>query len=321
MNWRTTGLIICSGLWLISCGNDDNGNGNDKDTCAGSAGLNEPGCQLIMPDQAPKSAAGNADYSCLTKVTPPEVPDKDLVVRGMTQQRLSNGNDEEKGDVTVEVWTDQSSLSEATRVAKVTSDPAGNYEVVIPAAAWANASSPGVRVAWRISAPDTLPTVEYDDPLPIAEAKPDADDPSRLAVDEQNRITVTRSTLQLINALLGTTNVYDKNKGIVLGVVRDCQRNEVEHASAGVVDGAGSPLEGPLLFFFRDRFPVTRNQQTATSSDGYFTIINVPPQQGVDVRVIGNLDGTETVLSRHVLPVQGDSLVIADFDPLPEPLQ
>jgi hypothetical protein len=178
-----------------------------------------------------------------------------------------------------------------------------------------------VRVAWRISAPDTVPTVEYDDPLPIDQAQPDATDPTKLAVEGVDRVTVTRSTLQTINGLLGTTNEYDKNKAIIMGAVRDCARKEVQNASAGVVDSSGKPTSGPLLFYFQNNFPSPRTQQTFTSEDGLFAVLNVPANKTVEVRVIGKLQGEDKLLSRILLPTSPDTLVIADFDPLPEPLK
>jgi hypothetical protein len=307
-----------AGAWALSCG--DNGNGTNGGSCEGDQGKNDPTCQLLLPDSEPKAAGGAADYSCLANVTPEGDPDKDLIIRGKTQQRLSNGDDEDKGGVTVEVWTDQTSLSDATRIATATSDAAGDYEIEIPASAWASASEKGVRVAWRISSADTVPTVEYNDPIPIGDAQPDGTDPSKLALEDLNRITVTRSTLQTIVSLLGITTEYDKNKGIILGVVRDCKRAEVESASAGIVDAAGKPVDGPLLYYFRSKFPVIRSQQPFTSNDGYFVLINVEPNTDADVRVVGKLSGQETVLSRQVVPVSADTIVIADFDPLPEPL-
>jgi len=312
-------LCLGAGAWALSCG--DNGNGTNGGSCAGDKGKNDPTCQLLLPDGDPKAAGAAADYSCLAKVTLETPPDKDLIIRGKTQQRLSNGDDEDKGGVTVEVWTDQTTLSEATRIATVTSDAAGDYEIEIPATAWASASAKGVRVAWRIGSTDTVPTVEYNDPIPISEAQVDGTDPNKLALEGLNRITVTRSTLQTIVSLLGITADYDKTKGIILGVVRDCKRREVENVSAGIVDAAGKPIGGHLLYYFRSKFPVIRSQQPFTSDDGYFVLINVDPDTDADVRVVGKLSGQETVLSRQVVPVSADTIVIADFDPLPEPLK
>jgi hypothetical protein len=308
-------LLLTLGLALVGGCSD---NGDEKgDDCAGSGGATTPTCQLVPP-----VTQVSADYSCLGKVTPDAPPTKDLVIRGKTQQRLSNGDDEDKGDVSVEIWTDQTSLSDSTRVAKTTSDAAGNYEVTIPATAWASASSKGVRVGWRIGATDTIPTVEYNDLIPIKDAKPDSKDPTKLSLEGLDRITLTRSTLQTINGLLGTTADYDKQKAIVLGVIRDCQRKEVQNVSAGAVDSAGEPLDGPQLFYFQDNFPVVRDLQPFSSSDGFFTLLNVPVTAGsVEVRVIGKLASGEAVLSRQVLPVKSDTLVIADFDPLEQPLK
>lgn len=312
---RARALVFSCVALAAACGDSGNGSG---ECAAGTAAQGNPACQLVAPTSAPATASGAADYSCLTKMPAETLPQKDLYVRGKTQQRLSNGQDEDKGGVAVEVWTDQSSLSEATRVAKTTSDSAGNYEVLIPVSAWAKAS--GARVAWRIGASDTVPTVEYNDPIPVSEAKPDSKDATKLAVEKLNRITITRSTLQTIVSLLGIGSEYDKTLGIVLGVVRDCKRVEVEHASAGLVDAAGKPTTGPLLYYFRSKFPVARTQQAFTSSDGYFTLINVPVATSTEVRVHGLLGGKETVLSRQVLPTKSDTVVIADFDPLPKPL-
>jgi hypothetical protein len=275
----------------------------------------------VEPTAPPSTAGGAADFSCLERVTPPARPTQDLIVRGKTQQRLSNGDDDEKADVTVEVWTDQTILSEATRVAKTVSDASGRYEVTIPASAWAEASSEGVRVAWRISAPDTVPTVEYNDPLPMAQAKPDAQDPTKLVIEGRNRITLTRSTLQTINALLGVTADYDRSRAIVLGAVRDCRRAEVANVSAGAHDAEGALIAGPQLFFFQSGFPAMRDNQPFTSDDGLFVLLNVPvTHKSVDVRVVGRLNGDEQrVLSRQVLPVSSDTLLIADFDPLEAP--
>jgi hypothetical protein len=310
-------LTLCLGL-AGGCSDD----GDEEGDCAGNSGASTPTCQLVSPDKEVKTSAGSADYSCLGKVTPPAQPTKDLVIRGKTQQRLSNGDDEDKGEVSVEVWTDQTSLSKATRVTDTISDAAGNYEVTIPATAWASASEKGVRVAWRISATDTIPTVEYNDLIPIQDAKPDSKDPTKLSLEGLDRITLSRSTLMTINGLLGTTADYDTKKAIVLGVVRDCARKEVENASAGAVDSAGKPLEGPQLFYFQDNFPVVRKLQPFSSADGFFTLLNVPITGGsVEVRVVGKLASGEAVLSRQVLPVKSDTLVIADFDPLEQPLK
>jgi len=311
-------LLLAALAWGCSYDNGENG-----DDCTGSSGSTTPSCQLVWPDKEVKTATGNADYSCLEQGTPPAAPTQDLVIRGKTQQRLSNGDDEDKGSVSVEVWTDQTTLNDTSRVAKTTSDAAGNYEVTIPAAAWASASSKGVRVAWRIGATDTIPTVEYNDLIPINDAKPDTKDPTKLSLDGLDRITLTRATLQTINALLGTTADYDKNKAIVLGVVRDCKRAEVQNVSAGVVDSAGKPLAGPLLFYFQDDFPVVRELQPFSSDDGFFTLLNVPVKdKSVEVRIVGKLaGGKEAVLSRQVLPVKSDTLIIADFDPLEQPLK
>lgn len=307
-------LLLTLGLALVGGCSDK---GDENGDCSGSGGATTPTCQLVPP-----VTQVSADYSCLGKVTPDAPPTKDLVIRGKTQQRLSNGDDEDKGDVSVEIWTDQTSLSDSTRVAKTTSDAAGNYEVTIPATAWASASSKGVRVGWRIGATDTIPTVEYNDLIPIKDAKPDSKDPTKLSLEGLDRITLTRSTLQTINGLLGTTADYDKQKAIVLGVIRDCQRKEVQNVSAGAVDSAGEPLDGPQLFYFQDNFPVVRDLQPFSSSDGFFTLLNVPVTGGnVEVRVIGKLASGEAVLSRQVLPVKSDTLVIADFDPLEQPLK
>jgi hypothetical protein len=308
-------------LGALPAGCSDGGETNGDD-CSGAGAAQTPGCQLVTPDEAPATASGSANYTCLGKVTPPAAPTKDLIIRGKTQQRLSNGTDADQGGITVEVWTDQSKLDDGTRVAKTTSDSGtAEYEITIPASAWASASSKGVRVAWRISASDTIPTVEYNDPLPIADAKPDSKDPTKLALEDLNRITLKRSTLQTINGLLGTTSDYDKQKAIVLGVVRDCKRAEVANTSAGVVDASGEPVEGPLLFHFQNKFPVVRKSQPFSSDDGYFTLLNVPVGETAEVRVVGKLGGKPTVLSRQVLPVKSDTMVIADFDPLEEPLK
>lgn len=314
-------LITILAPLLVFLGGCSGGDASEGD-CTGSAAATSPSCQLVAPTEAPSTVKGAADFSCLERVVPSAPPTQDLIVRGKTRQRLSSGDDDDKGNVTVEVWTDQTTLSEATRVAKTVSDASGRYEVTIPASAWAAASAKGVRVAWRISAPDTVPTVEYNDPLPVAQAKPDPQDPTKLAVEGLNRITLTRSTLQTINALLGVTTDYDKSCAIVLGAVRDCKRAEVANASAGALDAKGALIAGPQLFFFQSGFPALRDNQPFTSDDGLFVLLNVPvTQKSVDVRVVGRLNGDEQrVLSRQVLPVKSDTLLIADFDPLETPL-
>ena len=163
--------------------------------------------------------------------------------------------------------------------------------------------------------------MEFNDLLyqDIKELKADTKDPTRLVLEGADRITVSQSTLKAIEALLGV--VHDKKQGIVLGVVRDCKRQEVANVSAGQVDSAGKSVTGHKLYFFFGKSPATRDQQSFTSEDGMFALINVAPTDSADVRVIGAVGGKQTVLSRQVIPVKADHLVIADFDPLPEALK
>lgn len=311
-------LLLLSCVFVLSCGDDTD---NTDEPCTGAAGMKDPECQLLLPTAAPTAGSAKADYSCLAKVTPPAQPTKALIIKGKTKERLSTGADQQKGSVTVEVWTDQTDLT-AKPVGTTTSDSDGNFQVEIPLDAWKTASAKGPRVAWRISTKtsETLSTVEFNDLLykDVSELKTDSTS-GKLVLEKVERITVSHTTLQAIEALLGTT--HDKKKGIVLGVVRDCNRKEVQNASAGVVDSAGKPVSGPELYYFKGKFPTTRTSQAFTSEDGYFTLMNVAPGKGTDIRVIGNVGGKQTVLSRQIIPVSANTLVIADFDPLPEPLK
>jgi len=308
-------MVIC--MITIGCGEEPKVNG---DACAGAAGQKDSKCQLLLPDNEPMAGAAKADYSCLTKVVQPVQPTAALVIIGKTKQRLSTGADEPKGNVKVEVWTEQTKLSSSAPVATTTSDANADFVIEIPATAWTNATSKGPRVAWRIFAPDTVPTVEYNDLLyaKVSELTTDTKYPGKQVLKGAERITVSRSTVQTIEALLGVT--VSSQKGIVLGVVRDCKRQEVANASAGIVDSTGKVLAGAELFYFKNKFPTTRGDQSFTSADGYFTLINAAVSSGADVRVVGNVGGKKTVLSRALIPVAKDTLVIADFDPLPEPL-
>ncbi|MFH1131354.1 MAG: hypothetical protein V1754_08470 [Pseudomonadota bacterium] len=299
---------------LVGC--SDGGEGPIPDPCLGQTGLADPSCQLLVPDKAPALEKGKADFSCVGSAPQPAQPEKDLIIRGKTNQRLSNGEDEPKGKVKVEVWVNQGDLSEKNKIDEDTSDASGNYEVTIPASAWTSASSNGARVAWKISSDDTIPTIEYNDYLDTDSAKEEGEN---FVLEDQKRITITRSTQQILLAVLGVEVEFDNTKGIILGTVRDCDRKETANVSAGVVDGKGEPIKGPLLFYFSNEFPVARDEQQFTSEDGKFVILNVPSSSSVDTRIIGLVDNKETLLSRHLVATEADTIAIVDFDPLSEP--
>ena len=329
MTRRWLAISFCTLFCLSACSDDatptkkdgtvtknDGGSDGNPDPCAGTAGHEKPDCHLLDPVKEPTIENGTADFTCVGSAPQPKQPTKDLIVRGKTKQRLSNGSDEDKGEVSVEVWTDQTSLSAATLIAKTKSDATGNYEIKIPKDAWAKATSSGARVAWRITSNDTVPTVEFNDFLDDKLFKAEGND---LAIEDQERITITRATQQVITSLLGVR--FDDKKGLILGAIRDCNRKDVGEASAGIVDASGKTVVGPLFFYFFSDFPVRRDQPCCrfSTTDGLFVAINVDPGKA-DTRIVAKVGGKTTVVSQFSVPVAADTIAIVDFDPLEKPL-
>jgi hypothetical protein len=256
--------------------------------------LPDPDLAHLMPDP------DGADYACNEHAEPTPIPAGDVMVSGPVRDYFT---DVHLAGATVNVYAD-TALVRPIATAETGMD--GTYQMVIPVAELHSG-----RVFWLTSAADHLPTYELFDPL-----LPD----DTLHFDSE-RLSVAEETAQMLATVLGTSR--PPGTVVIVGRVRDCRRRYVAGAVARVYgEGCGEdPIGGVEEFFFEQEDPVQREFERATSLDGLFAMLKLQPADSAEVRITGRLGPTETVVSRAVIPLIADSVVITDFDPLEQPFE
>jgi len=261
------------------------------------------GTELPDPDvENPVLTTDGADYTCNTSAPPTPRPTGDVTVTGLV---LDFQSDDALAGASIEVFA--AAQFDAAPLATTTSSADGSYQIVVPTETLRDG-----RVFWRNTAPGQAPTHELYDPL-----LPDAS----LAF-ASDRVSVSEDTAETIPTVLGTTR--PDGTVVVVGRVRDCQRRYVAGATARLYDdrcGGFQAIGGFEEFYFEEEYPSQRGRWRATSPDGLFVMFKVDPADSAEVRILGRLAGVETVLSRAVIPLIPDSVVITDFDPLEAPVQ
>ena len=120
--------------------------------------------------------------------------------------------------------------------------------------------------------------------------------------------SVSRTTYQIIPSILGISP--DPTRSIIAGTAFDCVENPIQNAQV-VVKIDGQIADGVVIKYFVDEFP--NRDQPATSPDGLWIAINVPPGL-VTVEMYGVVGGgAPQLLGTTQLPSRADSINIANI--------
>jgi hypothetical protein len=160
-------------------------------------------------------------------------------------------------------------------------------------------------------------TIEYDVEIPDA-------DGGRVRV-----LSVSDSTFRLIPTILGITP--DADHGIIAGSFNDCAASSqtVEGIVARMLNAAGEDcheLNQRECYsrYFQDEFPARIDNQSYSSADGLYGIVQIPPGDWT-IEVRGRLTAASTafpfdLLGRKQVHCIADSITIVDVNPLAAPV-
>jgi hypothetical protein len=196
--------------------------------------------------------------------------------------------------------------------------PCGNVTVTIPV----GTKRFGFKMVDPASSPAFLPTFLLNQTV-----APDT------ATQTLDRIqTVSNSTATLLPALIGEQRTA--GTGVLAGALRDCQKHEVSNfvATVSSTSGTATPIPGAETYYFQAGvdLPVhhclpgkacTTNEANASSADGLFMAIQLPPSSSAFVQMWGyptdaEVGGEMTLISELPVPVIADNVITGSYEPL-----
>jgi hypothetical protein len=120
--------------------------------------------------------------------------------------------------------------------------------------------------------------------------------------------SVSSTTYQLIPGLLGVS--IDADKSVIAGTAFDCSETAASNVQVVVVDAEGGIPESLVVKYFVEEWP--NRDQPATSADGLWVAMNVPPGSW-EVQAWGVVDGTLSLLGATALDTFVDSINISNI--------
>lgn len=136
--------------------------------------------------------------------------------------------------------------------------------------------------------------------------------------------SVSTATAQTLPALIGVSRTA--GTGVLAGALRDCGNHEISNfiATVSSTPSTATHIAGASTYYFSSTvgLPVRHSQQAASSKDGLFMAIELPPQQVAYVQMWGfksDADVTADQLSliaELAVPVIADTVVTGSFEPL-----
>lgn len=171
--------------------------------------------------------------------------------------------------------------------------------------------APGTtRFGYRVEGTNSRPTFTFEQLLPRSGAQ---------------AVTVTSlssATVQTLPALVGVST--SPTSALVLGTITDCQGHLLSNAIATVsgLTGMAMHLPGADTYYFSESvgLPVRHTQQAATSRNGQFMVIELPPRTNAVVQVWGfrsaaDLPANLVILAELIVPLASGSAAITRHDP------
>lgn len=136
--------------------------------------------------------------------------------------------------------------------------------------------------------------------------------------------SVSSATAATLPALIGETRTM--GTGVLAGALRDCQHHEMSNfiATVSMTPAVATPLSGAETYYFSPGvdLPVHHSQQDASSSDGLFMAIQLPPTTTAYVQMWGFANaadlaaGNLKLISELQVPVLPDTVITGSYEPL-----
>ncbi len=179
------------------------------------------------------------------------------------------------------------------------------------------------RFGFQMTGSSVLPTFllnQYIDPnMALQPAGSDTDPSKRMTIQ-----SVSNSTAATLPALIGETRT--PMTGVLAGAMRDCGAHEISNFIAAVssTSGTATPIEGSEAYYFNAGvdLPAHHNQEDASSADGLFMDIQIPPTATAYVQIWGyptdadvTADNLKEIAELKV-PVLADTVITGSYEPL-----
>ncbi len=136
--------------------------------------------------------------------------------------------------------------------------------------------------------------------------------------------SVSTTTAQTLPALIGVSRTV--GTGVLAGAMRDCQAHEMSNFVATVSSTKDTPttIDGSDAYYFSPSagVPVRHGQQEASSKDGLFMVIELPPTATAYVQIWGYPTDADLaadqlkLVAQLATPVVGDTVITGSYEPL-----
>ncbi len=242
---------------------------------------------------------GPADLTCLNTASS-DMPTTVAVTLTSTVKDFQSGNAVPAAAVTAFKAIDFNTVFDTQ-----TSDANGNITFTVPTGV--------TRFGFQMTADSALPTFllnQYIDPA--------------MATQSLDKIqSVSDATAATLPALIGETRI--QGTGVIAGALRDCQLHEMSNfvATVSSTPMTATAIAGAEAYYFSASvgLPVHHNQQEASSGDGIFMVIQLPPTPSAYVQMWGYttdaaVGGDMTLISQLAVPVLADTVITGSFEPL-----
>ena len=245
---------------------------------------------------------GAADLSCLGTASS-DVGTAAQMMYSTTVKDFQSGNAVPQATVIAFDGVDT-----ATQFDMQTSDASGNVTFTIPAGT--------KRVGFKMTADSVMPTFLLNQYFSTCTATP-CTTPNKIQ-------SVSNATAQTLPALIGETRT--PGTGVLAGALRDCMQHEMSNfiATVSSTSHMATPLVGAEAYYFSAGvdLPVHHSQQDASSGDGLFMAIQLPPMATAYVQMWGFksdadiTSGTLTEVAELQVPVLADTVITGSYEPL-----
>lgn len=284
-------LNLLFGLALVACGDkgDDTQatDDNDQTQHTGDSGADDtPG---VFEDYVNTTEAATGDMSCydgsawITENPDPGCLTTATIEPGETED-FATGN--EVARASVDIWYDDD--ASATADLSTTADDDGLFTGSVPVC---------TPIAIRVSdtGGELVPTYEFHSVNGAG------------ATTDITALSVASGTYGTIPALFGVT--IDDDKGVIAGSARDCNDDVLVGAQVLVKDASGA-IPGSLAMGYTSGGVPSRSL-TATSDDGVWIAMNVPPGTYTAEMYVSDGAGGHTLVSTTVVDAYATSVSIA----------
>jgi len=292
--------LSITSLSLAACGG---GSDAPPDAAGNDIGFNPPSDVVHANSEAAGSwmDLGPADMTCLNTPTADQ-PAATAITLNTVVTDFQSGATVANATVTAFPGVDDATVFDTQ-----TSADDGTISFTIPAGT--------KRFGFKMTADAAMPTFLLNQYV----------DPNTTPTSEPAKIqSVSQSTGATLSALIGQTRTL--GTGVIAGALRDCQHHEVSNfiATVSSTSGTATPIDGAAAYYFSAGvgLPVRHNQQDASSSDGLFMIIQLPPAATAYVQMWGFTSAADlasgklTLLAELGIPVLADTVVTGSYEPL-----